>query len=111
MTSASKQFGLATLLTDDLTLVDALTQVGEIYGTLVQYADDLRDAVDQPNAALTLPELLPQLAIFPLQGSAASDHFTLSRECRGQLAQLKLRIGRNIGQPDVFVQLFQASDQ
>jgi hypothetical protein len=51
--------GLATLLTDDLTLVDALTQVGEIYGTLVQYADDLRDAVDQPNSALTLPELLP----------------------------------------------------
>ena len=51
--------GLAILCTDDAALVDALTQVGEIYGTLVQYADDLRDAVDQPNAALTLPELLP----------------------------------------------------
>jgi hypothetical protein len=51
--------GVATLLADDHRLVDALTQVGEIYGTLVQYADDLRDAASQPNAALTLPALLP----------------------------------------------------
>jgi len=51
--------GMATLLADDHELVDVLTQVGEIYGTLVQYDDDLRDAASQPNAALTLPALLP----------------------------------------------------
>lgn len=50
--------GLAMLLTDDDEQVAALTQVGEIFGTLVQYADDLHDAVSQPNPALTLPELL-----------------------------------------------------
>lgn len=50
--------GLAMLLTDDDELLAGLTQVGEIYGTLVQYEDDLRDAVSQPNSALTLPELL-----------------------------------------------------
>lgn len=50
--------GLAMLLTDDDELVAGLTQVGEIFGTLVQYADDLHDALSQPNPALTLPELL-----------------------------------------------------
>ena len=50
--------GLAMLLTDDNELVASLTQIGEIFGTLVQYADDLRDAVTQPYPALTLPELL-----------------------------------------------------
>jgi len=51
--------GMAMLLSDDRELADAFTQVGEIYGTLIQYADDLRDAATQPNAALTLPALLP----------------------------------------------------
>lgn len=50
--------GLAMLLTDDDKLVASMIQIGEIFGTLVQYADDLRDAATQPNPALTLPELL-----------------------------------------------------
>jgi hypothetical protein len=50
--------GMATLLSDDCELIERFTQVGEIYGTLVQYADDLRDAASQPNVALTLPALL-----------------------------------------------------
>jgi hypothetical protein len=63
--------GLAMLLTEDDELVASLTQVGEIFGTLVQYADDLRDAASQPNPALTLPELLPFL---PLDTPHQLDH-------------------------------------
>lgn len=50
--------GLAMLMSEDEQLVAGLTHAGEIFGTLVQYADDLHDAADQPNPALTLPELL-----------------------------------------------------
>jgi hypothetical protein len=50
--------GMAVLCTDDEALVDSLAQVGEIFGTFLQYTDDLSDAISQPNAALTLPELL-----------------------------------------------------
>lgn len=50
--------GMAILLAENEALIEALTRVGEIYGMLVQYADDLRDAAEQPNAALTLPALL-----------------------------------------------------
>lgn len=62
--------GIAMLLTDDETLVAGLIQVGEIFGTLVQYTDDLSDALSQPNAALTLPELLQSL---PLEGSRSPE--------------------------------------
>ena len=55
--------GLAMLLTEDEMLVAGLTHVGEIFGTLVQYTDDLSDAVSQPNAALTLPDLLQFLPL------------------------------------------------
>jgi hypothetical protein len=55
--------GLAMLLTDDEALVDGLAQVGEIFGTLLQYTDDLSDAISQPNTALTLPELLQFLPL------------------------------------------------
>lgn len=55
--------GLAMLCTNDETLVADLAQVGEIYGTLVQYMDDCRDAASQPNPALTLPELLNFLPV------------------------------------------------
>jgi len=50
--------GLATLLTDDAALITAMVQVGEIYGTLVQYSDDLHDARTQPNQTVTLPAVL-----------------------------------------------------
>lgn len=55
--------GLAMLLSDDEQLVTSLAQVGEIFGTLVQYEDDLGDALSQPNPALTLPDLLQFLPI------------------------------------------------
>jgi hypothetical protein len=58
--------GLALLLSDDETTIAALTYAGEVYGTLIQYGDDLHDAPSQPNPTLTLPLLLrahPQLGV------------------------------------------------
>ena len=49
--------GAALLLTDDTQMIDALTTVGEIYGTLLQCGDDLLD-VAQANSTLTLPKAL-----------------------------------------------------
>lgn len=48
--------GVALLNNDDASLITALTLVGEIYGTLLQYSDDLLDDDAQPNRTLTLPE-------------------------------------------------------
>jgi hypothetical protein len=45
--------GVATLLSDDSALIERLTLVGEIFGLLVQYGDDLSDAADQPNRTVT----------------------------------------------------------
>jgi hypothetical protein len=50
--------GTAILLSDDRRLTEALTVIGELYGTLIQYSDDLLDAATQPNPTLTLPEAL-----------------------------------------------------
>jgi hypothetical protein len=50
--------GTAILLSDDSRLIEALTVIGEMYGTLIQYSDDLLDAAAQPNPTLTLPEAL-----------------------------------------------------
>jgi hypothetical protein len=60
--------GTGMLLTDDQQVIEALILVGEIYGTLVQYSDDLADAAQQPNATATLPRLLSRL---PLSQSIA----------------------------------------
>lgn len=48
---------------DDLLVIEALILVGKIYGTLVQYSDDLADAAQQPNATATLPHLLSHLPL------------------------------------------------
>jgi hypothetical protein len=50
--------GTAMLLTDDIQIINILIAVGEIYGTLLQYSDDLRDVATQPNLTLTLPQAL-----------------------------------------------------
>ncbi len=50
--------GTAILLSDDNRLVETLTVIGELYGTLLQYSDDLLDAAAQPNQTLTLPDAL-----------------------------------------------------
>jgi hypothetical protein len=50
--------GTAILLSDDERLIETLTMIGELYGTLLQYSDDLLDAAAQPNPTLTLPEAL-----------------------------------------------------
>ncbi len=47
--------GTAVLVTDELTTITALSTTGEIFGTLVQYLDDLRDAPTQGDVRLTLP--------------------------------------------------------
>lgn len=55
--------GAAMLHSDDQVLIDTLLLLGEIYGTLLQYSDDLHD-VGQTNDTLTLPQAIQQA--FPL---------------------------------------------
>ena len=51
-------FGGAALLgTDDQPTIAALTTVGQLYGALRQYSDDLYDAAMQPSPALTFPQV------------------------------------------------------
>lgn len=47
--------GMATLLSDDASFIADITRIGEIFGMLVQYGDDLIDAQAQPNPTITLP--------------------------------------------------------
>jgi hypothetical protein len=47
--------GTATLLTDDVTLVETFFALGEGFGTLLQLSDDIADQAAQPNVTLTLP--------------------------------------------------------
>lgn len=66
--------GVATLVTDDQELVDACLTLGDLFGALVQYHDDILDAASQPNATLTLPvalaRALPEIAT---QGRSPQD--------------------------------------
>jgi hypothetical protein len=50
--------GTAMLFSDEPQVYESLAVIGEIYGTLLQYGDDLNDAAVQPNATLTLPQAL-----------------------------------------------------
>ena len=52
--------GTAALLSDDAGFVQLFVGIGEIFGTLVQYGDDLLDDTHQPNATLTLPAAYAQ---------------------------------------------------
>jgi len=47
--------GTAMLLTDDAETIVTLSEVGEVYGMLVQYGDDVLDANEQVNPTVTLP--------------------------------------------------------
>jgi hypothetical protein len=49
--------GAAVLATDDVTQVDALSFVGRIFGTLLQFSDDVLDAPAQSSPMLTLPQV------------------------------------------------------
>lgn len=55
--------GTATLLTDDMDLVETLAAVGEVYGTLLQYQDDILDEDEQHNTTITLPRVLARLPL------------------------------------------------
>lgn len=48
--------GAAILATDDVATISACRTTGELYGTLIQFRDDLADAVRQSYPALTLPQ-------------------------------------------------------
>lgn len=93
------------LVSDDDALIAGLILVGEIFGTLVQYADDLRDAASQPNPALALPELLRFLPcdtpqepariaaafwsyLYPIYVQAAMDALGCYPGLQGQVAAL-----------------------
>jgi Polyprenyl synthetase len=52
--------GAAILATDDQSMIEVFTKIGELYGTLLQMIDDLIDHEQQPNATLTLPAALLQ---------------------------------------------------
>jgi hypothetical protein len=47
--------GVAMLLTDNKDIYKSMAIIGEIYGTLLQYGDDLNDSATQTNVTLTLP--------------------------------------------------------
>lgn len=64
--------GTATLLSDDVQLITTMTLVGEIFGALVQYNDDVLDAAAQSNPTLTLPGAFHHA--YPLSGLAANEH-------------------------------------
>jgi len=49
--------GVATLATDDESTIQILSLVGELYGTLLQFDDDMLDEVMQATPALTLPHV------------------------------------------------------
>jgi geranylgeranyl pyrophosphate synthase len=71
--------GIAMLLSDDSALIATLTHVGELFGMLVQYADDVSDAAHQPNPAITLPLAFQQFVLAHGSdpgGSAASAFWT-----------------------------------
>lgn len=50
--------GVAIIATDDDAWIEALMTVGELYGALLQYSDDIRDRSTQPHANTTLPGAL-----------------------------------------------------
>jgi hypothetical protein len=50
--------GTAMLLTDNKTIYESMAIIGEIYGTLLQYGDDINDAATQTNITLTLPHAI-----------------------------------------------------
>lgn len=54
--------GVAALATDDHRVVRAISAVGQIYGALLQFSDDLLDASSQANPDLTLPEVYRKAA-------------------------------------------------
>lgn len=64
--------GTATLLSDDMQLITTMTLVGEIFGALVQYQDDVLDAAAQSNPTLTLASALQHTYL--LSGFAAKEH-------------------------------------
>lgn len=52
--------GVAMLMSDDQAIIDACLVLGDLFGALVQYHDDVLDAATQPNATLTLPVTLAE---------------------------------------------------
>lgn len=50
--------GTAMLLTDDRAVIDRYSAIGELFGTLVQYHDDILDGAEQSSNAATLPVAL-----------------------------------------------------
>jgi hypothetical protein len=64
--------GTATLLSDDVQFITTMTLVGEIFGALVQYNDDVLDAAAQSNPTLTLPGAFHHA--YPLSGLAPNEH-------------------------------------
>lgn len=67
--------GVGALLRDDDAQIQALLAIGDFFGALIQYGDDIVDQDEQPNTSLTLPRLLaskPHSTGAPLSQLAAS---------------------------------------
>ncbi len=48
--------GMATLFSDDPTAIEVISFAGEVYGTLLQFSDDVRDSEQQTLSGTTLPQ-------------------------------------------------------
>lgn len=57
--------GTAMLCCDDPAIYEPLAVIGELYGTLLQYGDDLNDQAHDPRTRLTLPTVLPAIVDEP----------------------------------------------
>lgn len=104
--------GAAILCTDDDAIIAALTYAGEVYGTLIQYGDDLHDAASQPNLTITLPRALRDHPMFARDDDqehilATFWSYLLTSYCQAvqqALANQPARIQQHIG--ELFTQVF-----
>lgn len=67
--------GVGALLRDDDAQIQALLAIGDFFGALIQYGDDIVDQEEQPNTSLTLPRIFanePRSTGAPLHQLAAS---------------------------------------
>jgi hypothetical protein len=62
--------GIATLLSDDAPFIADIARIGEIFGMLVQYGDDLIDVHEQPNVTITLPSAFRQFVQSQVQDAS-----------------------------------------
>jgi hypothetical protein len=95
--------GFATLYTDKEDIIEAFIFIGELYGKIIQYSDDIQDDFNQNNSNITLPRAVE--SINANQKYTLIDFFFHIYHAYRQVAAEKLQnIPYNIREP--ILQLF-----